>query len=71
MSDNCDEIVVLVQDLMNNGKTLEELYFFTQSLYQYVSIMYDESESESDSDDEYIEESIEVKKDSQGFLSIA
>lgn len=69
MSNNCDEIVVLVQDLMNNGKTLEELYFFTQSLYQYVSIMYDESES--DSDDEYIEESIEVKKDSQGFLSIA
>lgn len=69
MSNNCDEIVVLVQDLMNNGKTLEELYFFTQSLYQYVSIMYDESES--DSDDEYVEESIEVKKDSQGFLSIA
>ena len=31
--------------------------------------MYDESES--DSDDEYVEESIEVKKDSQGFLSIA
>ena len=69
MSNNCDEIVVLVQELMDSGKTLEELYFFTQSLYQYVSIMYDESES--DSDDEYIEETIEVKKDSQGFLSIA
>tara|TARA_R110002012_G_scaffold146257_2_gene304549 strand:+ start:267 stop:476 length:210 start_codon:yes stop_codon:yes gene_type:complete len=69
MSNNCDEIVILVQELMDSGKTLEELYFFTQSLYQYVSIMYDESES--DSDDEYIEETIEVKKDSQGFLSIA
>lgn len=69
MSDNCDEIVVLVQDLMNNGKTLEELYFFTETLFDYVSLLY--HENESDSDDEYIEESIEVKKDSQGFLSIA
>lgn len=69
MSDNCDEIVVLVQDLMNNGKTLEELYFFTETLFDYVSLLY--NDNESDSDDEYIEESIEVKKDSQGFLSIA
>ena len=69
MSDNCDEIVILVQDLMNNGKTLEELYFFTETLFDYVSLLY--NDNESDSDDEYIEESIEVKKDSQGFLSIA
>jgi len=69
MSDNCDEIIDLVQDLMDNGKTLEELYFFTQSLYEYVSILYNESESESE--DECVEESIEVKKDSEGFLSIA
>tara|TARA_R110001592_G_scaffold305071_1_gene577664 strand:+ start:1746 stop:1955 length:210 start_codon:yes stop_codon:yes gene_type:complete len=69
MSNNCDEIVILVQDLMNNGKTLEELYFFTETLFDYVSLLY--NDNESDSDDEYIEESIEVKKDSQGFLSIA
>ena len=69
MSDTCDEIIDLVQDLMDNGKTLEELYFFTQSLYQYVSILYNESESESE--DECVEESIEVKKDNEGFLSIA
>jgi len=68
MSDTCDEIIDLVQDLMDNGKTLEELYFFTQSLYQYVSILYDD---ESESEDECVEESIEVKKDSEGFLSIA
>lgn len=70
MSDTCDEIIDLVQDLMDNGKTLEELYYFTQSLYQYVSILYDD-ESESESEDEYVEESIEVKKDNEGFLSIA
>lgn len=68
MSDTCDEIIDLVQDLMDNGKTLEELYFFTQSLYQYVSILYDD---ESESESECVEESIEVKKDNEGFLSIA
>ena len=68
MSDTCDEIIDLVQELMDSGKTLEELYFFTQSLYQYVSILYDD---ESESESECVEESIEVKKDNEGFLSIA
>ena len=74
--DICDEVVTLVEHLQENGKSLEEIYNFSKSLYEYVSILYDDGysseEKESTTEEEYdtIEETYEIQTDKEGFMSL-
>jgi len=74
MVEPTEEIIHLVEHLSQH-KTLKEVFEFTKSLYEYVSILYDcdyiteESESEEESDTA-VSEHIKVKKDKDGFYSL-
>lgn len=73
--DNCDEIVNMVEHLQQNGKSIEEIYLFCKSLYEYITILYDpdyssESEVSSEEEENTIKEKVKVKQDEEGFFSI-
>ena len=83
MVEPTEELINIVEHLSQH-KTLKEVFDFTKSLYEYVSILYDsdytteESESEeSESEEEDVAlshniaaEHFKIKKDKDGFFSL-
>lgn len=80
MVEPTEEIVNIVEHLSQH-KTIKEVFEFTKSLYEYVSILYDsdytteESESESEEEDVALSHNIaaehfKIKKDKDGFFSL-
>ena len=78
MVEPTEEIINIVEHLSEH-KTLKEVFDFTKSLYEYVSILYDSDynseESESDEEDvalshNIVAEHYKIKKDKDGFYSL-
>ena len=79
MVEPTEEIVNIVEHLSQH-KTLKEVFKFTKSLYEYVSILYDcdytTEESESDEEEDIAlshniaAEHYKIKKDKDGFYSL-
>lgn len=81
MVEPTEEIINIVEHLSQH-KTLKEVFDFTKSLYEYVSILYDsdyntEESEESESEEEdvalshnIVAEHFKIKKDKDGFYSL-
>lgn len=77
MVEPTEEIINIVEHLSEH-KTLKEVFYFTKSLYEYVSILYDSdynTESESEEEDvalshNIVAEHFKIKKDKDGFFSL-
>tara|TARA_R110001592_G_scaffold239348_1_gene499263 strand:+ start:424 stop:666 length:243 start_codon:yes stop_codon:yes gene_type:complete len=79
MVEPTEELINIVEHLSQH-KTLKEVFKFTKSLYEYVSILYDcdytTEESESDEEEDIAlshniaAEHYKIKKDKDGFYSL-
>tara|TARA_R100000734_G_scaffold7019_3_gene5814 strand:+ start:4572 stop:4799 length:228 start_codon:yes stop_codon:yes gene_type:complete len=75
MSCNKDDIIMFVEEHFDN-KIDKDTFTFVKELYEYVSFLYDtdylteESES-SEEEESSVKEIIKIKKDKDGFYSLA
>lgn len=79
MVEPTEEIINIVEHLSQH-KTIKEVFEFTKSLYEYVSILHDsdyttEESEESEEEDialshNIVAEHFKIKKDKDGFFSL-